>query len=134
MKVRLSGAARAYLLHEASYLTQRSSSAGAAFLRDIRSARQRIGKYPKIGFKPFPARESRRLVAGDYLIDYEPGPDGIEITSIRHGRQSDIALNLDDDFDYEADDVKPTTSSPDHHRGRMRRSWLCISPAIILLR
>ena len=43
MKVRLSGAARAYLLHEASYLTERSSSAGAAFLRDIRSARQRIG-------------------------------------------------------------------------------------------
>lgn len=112
MKVRLSGAARAYLLHEASYLTQRSSSAGAAFLRDIRSARQRIGKYPEIGFKPFPARESRRLVVGDYLIDYEPGSDGIEITSIRHGRQSDVALNLDDDFDYEADngetnDLKP---------------------------
>jgi hypothetical protein len=31
MKVRLSGAARAYLLHEASYLTERSSSAGVLF-------------------------------------------------------------------------------------------------------
>lgn len=103
MKVRLSGAARAYLLHEAKYLTERSAAAGAAFLRDIRFARQRIGQYPQIGFKPFPAKESRRLVVGDYLIDYEPGREGIEITSIRHGRQSDITPTPDDDFDYEVD-------------------------------
>ncbi|WP_441277188.1 type II toxin-antitoxin system RelE/ParE family toxin [Tardiphaga sp. 172_B4_N1_3] len=112
MKVRLSGAARTYLLHEANYLTERSPVAGAAFLRDIRSAQQRIGNYPEIGFKPFLVRESRRLVVGDYLIDYEPGPEGIEITSIRHSRQSDVALNLDDDFDYEVDDDETNDPKP----------------------
>jgi plasmid stabilization system protein ParE len=110
MKVRLSGAARAYLLQEAKYLAERSPAAGAAFLRVIRSARQRIGNYPEIGFKPFLTRGSRRVVVGDYLIDYDPGPDGIEITSIRHGRQSDPALGLDDDFDYEVD--ADTTHDP----------------------
>lgn len=103
MKVGLSGAARKYLLGEASYLNERSPAAGAAFLRDIRAARQRISRYPEIGFKPFAAGKSRRLVVGDYLIDYEPGADGIQITSIRHGRQSDVALDLDNDLDYEAD-------------------------------
>ncbi len=104
MKVRLSGAARSYILREAKYLTDRSPAAGAAFLMNMRSARQRISQYPDIGFKPFPAGQNRRLVVGDYLIDYERGPEGVEITSIRHGRQSDIAAGLDDDFDYEADD------------------------------
>jgi plasmid stabilization system protein ParE len=110
MKVRLSGAARAYILHEANYLAERSPAAGAAFLRDIRSARQRIGQYPEIGFKPFLTRGSRRVVVGDYLIDYDTGPEGIEITSIRHGRQADVALNLDDDVDYEIDEDETDNS------------------------
>lgn len=49
---------------------------------------------------------------GDYLIDYEPGPEGIEIASIRHSRQSDVALNLDDDFDYEVDDDETNDPKP----------------------
>jgi len=101
MKVRLSGAARAYILREARYLTDRSPAAGASFLRTMQSARQRLSKYPEIGFQPSPAKSSRRLIVGDYVIDYDAGQDGIDITAIRHGRQSDGDLQFDDDFDYE---------------------------------
>jgi plasmid stabilization system protein ParE len=100
MKVRLSGAARAYILREARYLLDRSPAAGAAFLKSIQSARQRLSQYPEIGFQPFPAKGSRRLVVGNYVLDYDVGPSGIGITAIRHGRQ-DIDVPFDDDFDYE---------------------------------
>ncbi|MCD0417443.1 type II toxin-antitoxin system RelE/ParE family toxin [Rubrivivax sp. JA1024] len=109
MKVRLSGDARNYLLREAKYLAERSPAAATAFLEDIRSARRRLGKYPEIGFKLTPIKGSRRVVVGNYLIDYDSGPDGIEITAIRHGRQSDVSLSLDEDFDYEVDDAPTPT-------------------------
>ncbi|WP_164606802.1 hypothetical protein [Rhodopseudomonas sp. BR0M22] len=52
------------------------------------------------------------VVVGNYLIDYDSGPDGIEITAIRHGRQSEVSLSLDEDFDYEVDDdTMPTHKS-----------------------
>jgi plasmid stabilization system protein ParE len=79
----------------------RSSAAGAAFLKGIQSARERLSKYPEIGFQPSPAKGSRRLVVGDYVIDYDVGPEAIDITAIRHGRQSDSDDQFDDDSDYE---------------------------------
>jgi plasmid stabilization system protein ParE len=108
MKVRLSGAARAYILREAKYLTDRSPAAGSAFLKAMQSARQRLGQYPEIGFQPSPAQGGRRLIAGDYVIDYDVGRDAIEITAIRHSRQSDTTPGIDDDFDYESDDNEPS--------------------------
>lgn len=101
MRVRLSGAARAYLLREAKYLTERSPSAGRAFIKAIQSARERSGNFPEIGVPHPPIKGNRRLIVGDYVIDYEVGCDGIDITTIRHGRQSDQLPPLDDDFDYE---------------------------------
>ncbi len=110
MKVRLSGAARAYILREAKYLTDRSPAAGSAFLKMMQAARQRLSKFPEIGFHPSPVDGSRRLIAGDYLIDYDTARNGIEITAIRHGRQSGEPPSIDDDFDYEADDETPAPS------------------------
>ncbi|QUS40627.1 type II toxin-antitoxin system RelE/ParE family toxin [Tardiphaga alba] len=101
MKVRLSGAARAYILREAKYLTDRSPAAGTAFLKTMQSARQQLSQFPEIGFQPSAVRGSRRLIAGDYVIDYDVGRYAIDISSIRHGRQSDGDLPLDDNFDYE---------------------------------
>jgi hypothetical protein len=43
----------------------------------------------------------RRLLVGDYLMDYFPG-DIIEIVAIRHGRQAEPDSLRDEDFDYEA--------------------------------
>lgn len=104
MKVRLSGAARAYILREAQYLTDRSPAAGTAFLRDMRAAQQRLRDYPDMGFQASPVKSSRRLIVGNYVIDYDRRRDAIEITAIRHGRQSDVAISPDDDVDYETDD------------------------------
>jgi plasmid stabilization system protein ParE len=101
MKVRLSGAARAYILREAKYLTDRSPAAGNAFVKAMQSVRERLGNFPEIGFPHLPVKGSRRLVVGDYVIDYDIGRDAIDITAIRHGRQSDQSPPLDDDFDYE---------------------------------
>jgi plasmid stabilization system protein ParE len=101
MKVRLSGAARAYILREAKYLTDRSPAAGKAFVKTMQSARERLSNFPEIGFVYLPIKGSRRLIVGDYVVDYEVGRDGIDITAIRHGRQSDQTPPVDDDFDYE---------------------------------
>lgn len=112
MKVRLSGAARAYMLREAKYLTDRSPAAGSVFLKTMQAARQRLGKFPEIGFQPSPVKGSRRLIAGDYVIDYDIGRDGIDITAIRHGRQLDESPSIDDDFDYEADNDGTSDATP----------------------
>ena len=45
----------------------------------------------------------RRLVVGDYLMDYEVVGNEIHVLAIRHGRQLPPDVPLDDDYDFEAD-------------------------------
>lgn len=45
----------------------------------------------------------RRLIVGDYLLDYEVGKNEIHIVAIRHGRQLSPDVGLEEDFDYEDD-------------------------------
>jgi hypothetical protein len=52
-----------------------------------------------------------RLVAGDYILDYDLGDGVVEITAIRHGRQMDPYLAKDDDFDFEADPPSSTSNT-----------------------
>lgn len=90
-KVELSGNARQFLLRETNYLRQHSRRAADRFIQRIQDARRRLAQFPEIGFEreapPVPG--SRRLVVGDYILDYFLGKTTITITAIRHGRQLD---------------------------------------------
>lgn len=101
-RVVLSGSARAFLLAEATYLRTRNPAAADRFVLRLREARVNLARFEALGFErdapPVPG--VRRLVVGDYLLDYVV-MTAIEIVAIRHARQSDPDLPVDDDFDYE---------------------------------
>jgi len=109
-KVRLSGDARSFIQREAKYLRERNQAAAATFLNRLREARRNLAEFPKMGRQKaaLPVKGSMRLVVGDYILDYDLNDDIIDIVSIRHGRQQDPDLIVEDDFDYEAD-VTPTS-------------------------
>ena len=103
MKVRLSGSARAYLRAEAAYLRDHSPQAAATFLARMKEAERNLARFPELGrgIERLPIPGSRRLVVGDYLLDYDIAGEDIIIISIRHGRQSDVPPDTDEDADYE---------------------------------
>ena len=103
MKVLLSDAARAYLRHETLYLRARSPAAARAFTARMRKARQNLSDFENLGStgRALPIPGLRRLVAGDYLLDYEVRDGAIHVLSVRHGRQLPPETPLDDDVDYE---------------------------------
>ncbi|GGF85520.1 hypothetical protein GCM10007301_51760 [Azorhizobium oxalatiphilum] len=109
MKVRLSPRARAYLLEEAAYLRRHSRAAAEAFLGRMRSAQQLLATYPASG-EALPMAGVRRLVSGDYVLDYQVRDEALDVLSVRHGRQQPAGLPIAPDFDYEASpDVAPKT-------------------------
>jgi plasmid stabilization system protein ParE len=100
--VRLSATARAFVRREAQYLGERSTGAAEAFLGHLREARRNLARFPEMGAKsPLPLRGLRRLVIGDYVLDYDLSLTGVEIVAIRHGRQSDLPISEDPGLDYE---------------------------------
>jgi plasmid stabilization system protein ParE len=108
MKVRLSGNARSYLRKETEYLRKRSARAAKDFVDRMRMARSNISAFTDIGAAntEFPVPGLRRLVVGDYLIDYEMGADEINILAIRHGRQSPPTIEVGSSFDFEDGDAR----------------------------
>ena len=62
-----------------------------------------LAQFPDAGFERAapPVPGVRRLVVGDYLIDYCMVSDDVVILLIRHGAQSEPPP-ADPDFDYEA--------------------------------
>ena len=103
MKVRLSGSARAYLRAEAAYLRDFSPRAAAGFLARIREVQRNLARFPELGrgIERLPVQDSRRLVAGEYIVDYDLLDGSIVIMSIRHSKQAEAVPEIDEDVDYE---------------------------------
>lgn len=102
-RVILSKNAQSYILREASYLRQFSPVAARRFVERLREARRHLATFEELGFKrdapPVPG--VRRLVVGNYLLDYLPG-ETIVVLAIRHGRQQEPETDGEEDADYEA--------------------------------
>ena len=102
--VRLSDTARAFVQQEANYLRERNPNAAENFLERLREARRNLARHPEIGRpSPVPLRGLRRLVVGEYILDYDVAADRVEIVAIRHGRQQDPFIISDPDLDFETD-------------------------------
>jgi len=101
-RVLLAPAARAFLLSEASYLRQHSPRAAERFLERLREARRSLDRFDQLGFShdALPIPGIRRLIVGDYILDYFPG-ETIMIVAIRHARQRDPDLDDDRNEDFE---------------------------------
>jgi plasmid stabilization system protein ParE len=69
----------------------------------MRTARNNIRAFTDIGAAnmEFPVRNLRRLIIGDYLLDYELGANEINILAIRHGRQLPPNIEVESSFDFE---------------------------------
>lgn len=106
-RVRLSSTARAFINRETRYLRERNMAAAENFLEHLREARCNLGRFPEVGRpSPLPLPGLRRLVVGDYVLEYDLTPDAVEIIMIRHGRQQepiiaeDPSINFEDDPDW----------------------------------
>jgi len=106
MKVRMSYDARAYLRDEAKYLRKRSPAAASALTAVMKKARENLANFGELGFtkEGLPIPGMRRLIVGNYLLDYEISRDVVLVVAIRHGRQTPPDIILDDDFDFERSD------------------------------
>lgn len=100
--VLLAPKARSFLLSEASYLRDHNPRAAERFLERMREARRSLARFDQLGFAhdALPISGIRRLIIGDYVLDYFPG-DTIMIVAIRHARQSEVAIPADDIADFE---------------------------------
>jgi plasmid stabilization system protein ParE len=103
MKVRIADAARTYLRREAGYLRRRDPATARNFAARMRAAAQSLAAFPNIGIESegHPVPGVRRLIVGDYLLDYEIVGDEVHVVAARHGRQSPPTPEIDPDFDYE---------------------------------
>ena len=104
MRVRLSPAARSYLLQEASYLRARSRHASAAFMERMKTAFADLAAFEGMGFpgEELPVPNMRRLVRAGYRIDYTIEQSEVWVVAV----SSSINVPLDtpdDDFNYEGD-------------------------------
>lgn len=74
----------------------------------MQDARKNLAKFPDmgLGIERLPVPGSRRLIVGDYLLDYDVVDNEIIIVSVRHGQQQPLLPEIDDDFDYEANTGK----------------------------
>lgn len=102
MNVRLSGSAHDYLRSEATYLRAKNPGAARSFLDHMKLALRNLSAFAEMGreSEALPVPGMRRLVAGDYLLDYEIRSGEVHVLAIRHARQSP-PIASDDDFDYE---------------------------------
>src|SRR5271157_4192879 len=102
MKVRMSDDSRAYLRDEAKYLRKRSPAAARALSAAMRKARENLANFGELGFakEGLPIPGMRRLIVGNYLLDYEISGDVILVVAIRHGRQKPPDMAVEDDFDF----------------------------------
>lgn len=103
MKVVLSGQARAYIRNEAAYLRRHSRQAAQNFRARLVDAFASLASFPDIGRNvgPLPVPGTRRIIVGDYVIDYDSSSDVIHVLAIRHGRQIEAGPDMDGDVDFE---------------------------------
>lgn len=103
-RVRLSADARDFLREEVRYLLRHSPAAAQRLLSRINDARESLSRFPRMGPQadPSPVPGSRRLVVGDYVLDYDFDGPTVSITAIRHGRMAPPPPASEPDFDYEA--------------------------------
>ena len=106
MRVRLSQDALIFLRQETRYLKRYSPAAARRLLAGIDDIRASLSQFPRLGARAdeSPVPGSRRLVLGDYVINYDLNEDGIAITAIRHGRMQPDAPDPDEDFDHESEE------------------------------
>lgn len=108
-KVILSSKARDYINTEAKYLRQRSRAGAEKFLALMRSARIDLVDFPRMGLGKagLPHGDMRLYFAGPYILDYVISGDDVLVLSIRHGRQLNATIPVDEITEDEDDDASP---------------------------
>jgi plasmid stabilization system protein ParE len=102
MRVIISAKVQDFLRHERSYLQRHSTTAWKRLSDRLRRTRKLLAEFPQLGAeKPLPIPGLRRLVMGDYVLDYEVRDDEVHMLNMRHGRQNDPDLEIEPDIDYE---------------------------------
>jgi plasmid stabilization system protein ParE len=104
MKVVISRDAAKYLRDERNYIGRFDARAAEATMRQIQDAFKTLAAYPNAGSLALPLEGRRRYVTAPYVIDYSLTDTAILIASIRHGRQNDPSIGIDDDLDFEEPD------------------------------
>ncbi len=102
-KVVFSARVRDFLRSERHYLDKHSTTAFPRLSDRLKEASRLLSEHPHAGAaKPLPVRGLRRLVMGDYILDYELRNGEVHVLNMRHGRQRDPDIHDDGDVDYEA--------------------------------
>ncbi len=102
MKVRFALRALMFLRSEQSYIARFNKSAARDAIALIRKAADMLGAYPQAGAPVAALKNVRRYTATPYHLDYIVEADAVVIVAIRHGRQQDPEIEIDDDDDFEA--------------------------------
>lgn len=102
MRVVVSHQVKEYLDTEKRYLRRHSATAHKRLAARLRDAFAMLARFPLAGpERQLPVPGLRRLVVDDYVLDYEIRNNELHVLAMRHGRQRDPYLEIDDDFDLE---------------------------------
>lgn len=95
--------ARAFIEQEMRYLRVRHPTAAGAFRASVARLGKQLSRFPHSGFlrQDIPLSGIYRIVLGDYRVDYELVDDAVLVLLVRHGRQAEPGIPIDDDADYE---------------------------------
>ena len=86
------------------YLRDRNPAAAKAFRASVAHLGRQFARFPHSGFlrQDIPLGGIHRIVLGDYRVDYVLADDAVLVLLMRHDRQAEPGLPVDDDADYEA--------------------------------
>ena len=103
-KVLLAPPARIFIEQEMRYLRDRNPAAAKAFRASVAHLGRQIARFPHSGFlrQDIPLCGIHRIVLGDCRVDYVLADDAVLILLMRHDRQAEPGLPVEDDVDYEA--------------------------------
>lgn len=104
MKVTVSSMARNFMVREASLLWEKSPKAAERFSRDIRELGRRLSRMPDRGKVDADTLIPGvfRILAGEYLIDYQVSVSSRDILVMRRVRQAVPRIVIESDGPFEA--------------------------------
>ena len=108
---KMSPSAETRFLEGIAYIAERNPSAAEAIVRKMRSLRERLADFPRLGARgPIPG--TRRMFINPLVLTVRETKDGAVIVAVRHAKQKDAYAPSEALEDHQQDEEDTSVLKP----------------------